>query len=280
MYIFHKSKDLMQFLSQSKNNGLSIGFVPTMGALHEGHMSLIETSKLTTNLTVCSIFVNPTQFNNPEDLDKYPRTTANDIALLEAHACDVLFLPTVEEMYPNGLSNNKVYDLGIVAAQLEGAFRPGHFQGVAVILDKLLQLVQPDHLFMGQKDYQQCLVVQSLINIENINVNLHIVPTKRAADGLALSSRNARLTEGQRQLANLLYQCLVSIQAQKDNKSFKIVHKECIDLLERKGITPEYIYLCDAETLEILPDFDASRKMVVLIAAYLGEIRLIDNLVI
>src|SRR5690606_19364058 len=134
-----------------------------------------------TNLTVCSIFVNPTQFNNPEDLDKYPRTTANDIALLEAHACDVLFLPTVEEMYPNGLSNNKVYDLGIVVAQLEGAFRPGHFQGVAVILDKLLQLVQPDHLFMGQKDYQQCLVVQSLINIENINVNLHIVPTKRAA---------------------------------------------------------------------------------------------------
>lgn len=280
MYIFHKSKDLIQYLDAQKNKHLSIGFVPTMGALHEGHMSLISYAKEHVDITVCSIFVNPTQFNNPSDLAQYPRNSAQDIALLTANNCDVLFLPTVEEMYPEGIHAQQIYALGSVAAKLEGAFRPGHFQGVATIVAKLLRLVTPAHLFMGQKDYQQCLVVQSLIQTEKLPVQLHIVPTQRAPDGLALSSRNTRLTEGQRQLANLLYQCLVSIQAQQGVKPFAIVQKECIELLERKGIQTEYIYLCDAHTLDILPDYNQAIPTVILIAAYLGEIRLIDNLVI
>lgn len=280
MYIFHKSKDLIQYLDAQKSKHLSIGFVPTMGALHEGHMSLISYAKEHVDITVCSIFVNPTQFNNPSDLAQYPRNSAQDIALLTANNCDVLFLPTVEEMYPEGIHAQPIYALDSVAAKLEGAFRPGHFQGVATIVAKLLRLVTPAHLFMGQKDYQQCLVVQSLIQTEKLPVQLHIVPTQRAPDGLALSSRNTRLTEGQRQLANLLYQCLVSIQAQQGVKPFAIVQKECIELLERKGIQIEYIYLCDAHTLDILPDYNQAIPTVILIAAYLGEIRLIDNLVI
>lgn len=280
MYIFHTIIELNNFLIREKTNGNTIGFVPTMGALHDGHMSLIQEAKRKNNIVVASIFVNPTQFNNASDLTNYPKTIDQDILKLEANQCDVLFLPDVAEMYPNGMDTLPHYDLGPVEEKLEGKFRPGHFQGVAIIVHKLLNAVQPHDLYMGQKDYQQCLIVKELIDRQNIDTQLHIVPIKRAADGLALSSRNMRLTEGERQLANLLYQCLVSIQAQNGQKSFAIVQKECWDILERKGITPEYILLCNADTLETIADYDAQQPMIVLIAAYLGEIRLIDNLVI
>lgn len=280
MYIFHTIIELNNFLIREKTNGNTIGFVPTMGALHDGHMSLVQEAKRNNNIVVASIFVNPTQFNNASDLTNYPKTIDQDILLLEANQCDVLFLPEVAEMYSNGMTELPHYDLGPVEEKLEGQFRPGHFQGVAIIVHKLLNAVQPHDLYMGQKDYQQCLIVKELIARQNINTQLHIVPIKRAADGLALSSRNMRLTEGERQLANLLYQCLISVQAQNSNKSFTVVQKECWDLLERKGITPEYILLCNADSLDIIADYDPNQPMIVLIAAYLGEIRLIDNLVI
>ncbi len=280
MYIFHNSNDLIHFLQKQKKDAKTIGFVPTMGALHDGHLQLVKEAKAKTDIVVCSIFVNPTQFNNPTDLEKYPRTIENDIALLATTYCDIVFIPTVAELYPDGLKADKYYELGLIASKLEGAFRPGHFQGVATVLDKFFRIVQADHLFMGQKDYQQCLVVAALIAQEQHTLQLHIVPTKRAADGLALSSRNARLSEGERLQAGLIYQCLISIQAQNGLKPFAIVQKECIDILTRKGIQPEYIYLCNAHTLDILEDYTTGTPMIVLIAAFVGEIRLIDNLVI
>lgn len=280
MYIFHTIIELKNFLIQEKENGNTIGFVPTMGALHDGHMSLIQEAKHHNNIVVASVFINPTQFNNAQDLEKYPKTIDQDILLLEKNGCDVLFLPSVAEMYTDGTELLPSYDLGPIEQKLEGKFRPGHFQGVAIVVHKLLQAVEPHDLYLGQKDYQQCLIIQELLKSQHIPTQLHIVPIKRAPDGLALSSRNMRLTEGERQLSNLLYQCLVSIQAQKDQKAFQIVQKECWDLLERKGIKPEYILLCNAETLDTLEEYDSSKPMIALIAAYVGEIRLIDNLVL
>lgn len=280
MYIFHRTKDLKVFLNTLRANGNSIGYTPTMGALHNGHISLINASKLNNDISVCSIFVNPTQFNNAEDLQKYPKTVDADIYSLTQANCDILFLPEIAEMYPNGLEEASYYDLGTVETILEGEFRPGHFQGVAQVVDKFLNIIQPDQLYMGQKDYQQCAVISKLIALQNHQTKLNRVPTAREADGLAMSSRNMRLTEKERQLSNIIYQCLVSIQAQKEHKPYLTVKKECWDLLLHKGITPEYITLCNAETLDTLEEYNNELPMVVLIAAYVGAVRLIDNLVI
>jgi pantoate--beta-alanine ligase len=280
MLIFNKVEDLRKYLDQVKENAKSIGFIPTMGALHEGHISLIKAARQKGLITVCSIFVNPTQFNNPADLEKYPRTTEEDIALLTDVSCDVLFLPGVAEVYPDGTQPGEHYDLGYVETVLEGAYRPGHFQGVAQVLDNLLQIVQPNAIYMGQKDYQQCMVVRRLIELKGLHVAFETVPTMREADGLAMSSRNRRLTEPQRAIAGLIYQCLVSIQAKKDIQAFAVVEKECREILEKKGFRPDYIQIADADTLELLADYDKNRKMVGLISAYLGEIRLIDNVLL
>lgn len=280
MYIFHKSEALKGYLDQQKAAGRSSGFVPTMGALHQGHLSLIRQARSENGIAVCSIFVNPTQFNDPQDLARYPRTTEADIALLIEAGCDVLFLPEVAEVYPDGQQLEERYELGYVETVLEGAFRPGHFQGVAQVVERLLRLTAPDRLYLGQKDYQQCMVLKRLIELKQLPVTLHIVPTSREADGLAMSSRNRRLNEPQRTLAGLLYQCLVSIQVKKSLQPFAIVQKECRDILEKKGFRPDYIQLADADTLELLEEYDADRRVVALIAAFIGDVRLIDNLVL
>ncbi|PSK91913.1 pantoate--beta-alanine ligase [Taibaiella chishuiensis] len=280
MYIFHKSEALKAYLDEQKAAGNSSGFVPTMGALHQGHLSLIRQARTENGIAVCSIFVNPTQFNDPQDLAKYPRTIEADIALLIEAGCDALFLPEVDEVYPDGQQLKEPYDLGYVETVLEGAFRPGHFQGVAQVVERLLLLTAPDRLYLGQKDYQQCMVLKRLIELKQLPVTLHIVPTSREADGLAMSSRNRRLTEPQRALAGLLYQCLVSIQVKKNLQPFAIVQKECREILEKKGFRPDYIQLADADTLELLEEYDANRPVVALIAAFIGDIRLIDNLIL
>jgi len=280
MFIFKTVKDIAAYLDAQRAQGKIIAFVPTMGALHKGHLSLLKAAQQVPALTVCSIFVNPTQFNNAVDLEKYPRTTEQDIALLTEAACDVLFLPDVTEVYPDGRDIKEPYDLGYLESVLEGAYRPGHFQGVAQVVERLLRIVKPHKLYLGQKDFQQVAVLRRLIDIRHLDVTLESVPTTREPDGLAMSSRNRRLTETQRSLAGLIYQCLVSIQSKKGIQSFSVVQKECRELLIHKGFRPDYIELADAATLELLPDYDPSRKMVALIAAYIGEIRLIDNLVL
>lgn len=280
MYIFKEVAALQGWLQQQKTTHQSIGFVPTMGALHQGHISLVSLAKENSDIVVCSIFVNPTQFNNSEDLQKYPITTDADIALLASAGCHALFLPSVSEIYPDGTSPDKVYNLGYAASVLEGAFRPGHFQGVAQVVDRLLQIVEPNVLLLGQKDYQQCAVIKSLLNITEQNIRLLIGSTLREPDGLAMSSRNTRLTEAQRAVASLIYQCLVSVQAKKSLQAFSVIQKECEDILTKKGFKAEYLVLADADTLEPLASFDETKKMVVLIAAFLGNVRLIDNLLL
>ena len=278
MFIFKTVEDVGTYLRKRKAQNTAVGFIPTMGALHQGHLSLIDAAKQEEMLTVCSIFVNPTQFNNSSDLEKYPRSTGEDIEMLAEAGCDVLFVPEEKEIYPEGKVNKEPYDLGYLDTVLEGASRPGHFQGVAQVVDRLLQIVAPNTMYLGQKDFQQCAVLQRLIDLKHPSVTLKKVPTMREADGLAMSSRNRRMTEPQRSLAGLLYQCLVSIQVKNGMQSFQVVKKECWDILIHKGFKPEYIELADASTLELLSEYDTSRKMVALIAAYIGDIRLIDNM--
>lgn len=283
MIVFKTNLELQKYLKSQKKSGSSIGFIPTMGALHKGHISLIDIAKSESMLTVCSIFVNPAQFNDKQDFEKYPSTLSEDILLLETAACDILFLPSVEEIYPNGAENAKEYHFGPLENVFEGAQRPGHFNGVGKVVAILLEIVEPDALYMGSKDFQQCLVVKDLCQQMGLSKKIRFVacPTQREADGLAMSSRNRRLNESQRSIAGLLYQCLVSMQSKALlDTPFSIVAKECTDLLLAKNIHPEYVSIAEAETLAPLQEFDANKKMVALIAAKIGEIRLIDNMIL
>lgn len=279
MVIFKQEKELKEYLDKASKK---IGFIPTMGALHRGHTSLIHRAKDDGLMTVCSIFVNPTQFNDPEDFKKYPVSLEADIELLVEANCDVLFLPDVATVYPNGTEVAAAYDFGELENILEGAHRPGHFRGVGQVVARLIELVEPDFLYLGQKDYQQCMIIGRLIELmgsEN-KVILRVCATVREEDGLAMSSRNRRLSEAQRSLSAMIYQCLVSIETKAGIAPFELVQKECIELLEKKGFRPEYVALADAETLGALSDYDNSRQMVALIAAWIGKIRLIDNMVL
>jgi pantoate--beta-alanine ligase len=281
MVIFKKSADIEAYLMKIRQKGVKIGFIPTMGALHRGHISLLQQSREKGDFTVASIFVNPTQFNDKADFDKYPVSIDEDKQMLLDAGCDVLFLPSVDEVYPPG-QNTPVYDFGNMDTILEGAHRPGHFKGVGQVVARLLQIVQPDVLYIGQKDYQQCMVIKNLVKqIPALHkLDILICPTMREQDGLAMSSRNRRLTEPQRALAVLLYQCLVSIQAKAGTQSFAVVQKECLDILKEKGFEPDYVALADASDLTLLEDYDMNRRMVALIAAKIGDVRLIDNMVV
>ncbi len=282
MVIFKKTADMQQYIAKRRAAGQTIGFVPTMGALHAGHISLIKAGKKNNDLVVCSIFVNPTQFNDISDYNKYPITISEDINMLIDTGCDVLFQPDVAEVYPDGAANSATYHIGYLDTILEGAHRPGHFKGVGQVVSLLLKAVLPQNLYMGQKDYQQCMVVKKLLSLMGIQdeVKLVVCPTVREADGLAMSSRNRRLTEPQRNIAGCIYQCLVSIESKQSSAKFSIVMKECFDLLAAKGFEPEYISLANAEDLTLMEDYNAGTPMVALIAAKLGGVRLIDNMVL
>ena len=280
MVIFKNINDIKKYISLKKDEGCSVGFIPTMGALHAGHISLVQKSKQDNMLSVCSIFVNPTQFNDKKDLEKYPVSTEADIEMLLTAGCEVLFLPAVSEIYPDGEAHFKTYDFGYLDTVLEGAQRPGHFRGVGQVVARLLEIVEPASLYLGQKDYQQCMVLKKLIELMGLATKLIICPTMREADGLAMSSRNRRLTDPQRVIAGVIYQCLVSIQSKQQNGRFEIVRKECEELLAAKGFAPEYVALADARDLTLLDDYKKDTPMVALIAAKIGEIRLIDNILV
>lgn len=236
-----------------------------MGALHEGHLALIEASKKTCELNVCSIFVNPTQFNDPTDFDKYPVTLEADLEKLQEAGCDVVFYPSVSEMYPSGTADSKSYELGFLETILEGKYRPGHFQGVCVVVDLLLQAVQPTKLFMGEKDYQQIAVVKKMLELTNSSVELVRCPTVRSAEGLALSSRNARLSEEQKVQALAIYKGF--------NLSTESAFKQ--SLLENGFESIDYVACVDPTTLLEKPY--GEKPYLILVAAFLGGVRLIDN---
>ncbi|MFZ1534928.1 MAG: pantoate--beta-alanine ligase, partial [Chitinophagaceae bacterium] len=200
MILFKKATDLRKWVDAQSKKGNSIAFVPTMGALHAGHISLIDAASKENQVTISSIFVNPTQFNDLKDFEKYPITIEKDIEMLEAAGCNVLFLPSVKEIYPEGIKPEMQYELGYIETILEGKFRPGHFQGVCMVVHRLLDIVQPDNLYLGQKDYQQCMVISKLVELINQQdtIKVNICPTLREKDGLAMSSRNMRLNEDER----------------------------------------------------------------------------------
>jgi pantoate--beta-alanine ligase len=279
MIIFKKAKQLSEYIDRQKKEGQKIGFVPTMGALHNGHLSLIDTCKKVNDITVCSIFVNPTQFNNPEDLKHYPITTATDIEQLVNHKCNTLFLPPVEEMYPTQFMK-KHYELGEIETRLEGQYRPGHFQGVCQAVDRLLEIVQPHNLYLGQKDYQQCMVIKKLLELtgKEQDIKLNIVPTVRESDGLAMSSRNLRLNQEQRELAKSIFRELNIIKENIHQQPLDELKKEASMHLAQKGFNVDYIEIANADNLRTATS--ASGKLVALVAATTGSIRLIDNLVL
>jgi pantoate--beta-alanine ligase len=249
-----------------------------MGALHAGHLSLMAQSKQKTRITVCSIFINPTQFNDPKDFQKYPVTIEKDIYLLEKNGVDILFLPSVSEIYTDGIDNLEHYELGYLETILEGKFRPGHFQGVCQVMFRLLEIVKPDLLFMGQKDLQQCMVVKRLLEIMRSTIRLVACETLREADGLAMSSRNMRLNEQERKNAGAIYEALIYLKQNIKVGSLINIVDEAKTILQKKDFTIDYAEIADAGTLAEIEKWNGSQKMVALIAAFQHEIRLIDNM--
>ena len=278
MIIVKNIRDLKSILDAGRQKGLKTGFVPTMGALHEGHIELIREARKKTGLVVSSIFVNPTQFNDPGDFEKYPVTLEADISRLEEAGNDVLFLPSVRELYPDGTAALEHYDLGYLEKLLEGAFRPGHFQGVCQVMFRLLSAVSPDELFMGQKDYQQCMVVAHLLELMNSNTVLVTCPTVREKDGLAMSSRNKRLSSHQRELAVGIFKTLQLLDESLTKGDLTEIKKQASALLTRYEFRIDYIELADQKTLELVSQWDGVQPLVALVAAFQGEVRLIDNM--
>lgn len=269
---------MTEFTVQQRDRGASVGFVPTMGALHEGHLSLVHQSVRENAVTVVSVFVNPVQFNNAEDFEKYPRTEEEDFKLLAAAGVDAVFAPTAEEMYPEK-NPCKEYSLGQVAEVMEGKYRPGHFQGVARVLDILFRLVNPRRAYFGEKDFQQIAVVRNLVKSEGLNLEIVACPIKRASDGLALSSRNARLNEEQRKVAPEIYNTLkYSVEYSKEH-SVRATHDTVVEHLDAiPGMRVEYFDIVDARTLAPVEEWEESPWIVGCIAVYNGDVRLIDNI--
>ncbi|HTE30738.1 MAG TPA: pantoate--beta-alanine ligase [Chryseolinea sp.] len=280
MVIVKKASDLSEFIDFQKKKGNVIGFTPTMGALHSGHLELISRSTQLSGTTVCSIFVNPTQFNDSSDYSRYPKKIESDVKILVSAGADLLFLPEPDEIYPKGTDNLELYDLGYLNTVLEGKYRPGHFQGVAQVMSRLLKLVNANLLFMGQKDYQQCMVVQRLIDQMGISTRLVTCPTVREVDGLAKSSRNLRLSPEERTLAPLIYQSMQEISRRRDTDSPTFLKEETVRTLTEAGFRVDYVEIATADTLQPLEHWSSQTPSVVLVAAFLGETRLIDNMLL
>ncbi|MCB9074451.1 MAG: pantoate--beta-alanine ligase [Chitinophagales bacterium] len=282
MKVFSSIIEIRKFLDEQSESQLIIGFVPTMGALHQGHLSLIEQSKKSCDITICSIFVNPTQFNDKKDFEKYPIQIDADLEMLIAAGCDVVFIPSVDEMYPEGTTQDKLLvDLGFLGKTLEAEKRPGHYEGVIQIVKKLLDIVQPNLLFLGQKDYQQCMVIQKLIDTFNIPTKIVICTTKREADGLAMSSRNVRLSDAARKVALKLFQALTDIQNRFKTENIAQIIAENINFLNQDNlIETEYLVVVNGKTLELILEYNEQIPITALVAAKVGEVRLIDNLIL
>lgn len=280
MFLFKKVEDLQQYLNTKRAEGNVIGFVPTMGALHEGHLSLIRQSKDQCDLTVCSIFVNPTQFNDTSDLEKYPRTIGVDIDLLTSVQTDVLFWPAVEEVYPAGLDTSLNLEFGDLATVMEGRFRPGHFDGMAQVVWRLLCIVEPNHLLMGQKDFQQLTIVRNMLQQMQSNIELIMCPIVREEDGLAMSSRNRRLSTEERNASTIIYRTLLEAKEMLATETPQKISQWAMENIASLGFRPEYFEIVDGYTLQRIDTFEAADLVVACTAAWVGEVRLIDNMIL
>ena len=277
MIIIRKIKDLEVVLSAERYHRRMIGFVPTMGALHEGHLSLVRQCKRETETCIVSIFVNPTQFNDLTDLRAYPRTLKKDCRMLESAGCDYVFAPSIKEMYP--VPDTRVFDLGRVAQVMEGASRPGHFNGVAQIVSKLFDIIQPDYAYFGEKDYQQTAVISVMVKQLKMNVKLIFCPIVREDDGLAMSTRNARLTPEQRQFAPAIARTLKESIIFVPAKSVREVEEWVINTLNKTPcMRVDYFSIVTGPTLRKLKAWNNAQTPVGCIAVFCGDVRLIDNI--
>lgn len=277
MKVVNSIKELRENLSQERLEKRSIGLVPTMGALHAGHISLVERCVRENDVCVVSVFVNPTQFNDKHDLETYPRTLEADCALLEAAGCHYVFAPSVEEMYPE--PDTRVFNLGRVAEVMEGAMRPGHFNGVAQVVSKLFYIVEPDNAYFGEKDFQQIAVIRAMVKQLNIPMKINACPIKREADGLALSSRNTRLTPELRQKAPLIARTLKESTTFAPGKSVQEVIDFVVNTINADpDMRVEYYEIVDGNTLEAIKDWSETDYPVGCITVFCGEVRLIDNI--
>ena len=279
MKVCHTIKDIQSSIKELRHQG-KLGFVPTMGALHRGHTSLVESAKKQTELIAVSIFVNPAQFNNPQDLENYPRTLDQDLIMLEEHGCDLVFVPTVKEMYSS--QTDVKIDLGSITTELEGAFRPGHFDGVGLIVSKLFNIIQPDVAFFGQKDLQQFFVIKKLVEALNFPLTLKRVNTEREVNGLAMSSRNMRLSDSEKDEASLLYQSLLlSQQILRTNPSVSLAKQKVQELFQKsERLQLEYFEVIDTSDFKPLEKVLNPEKTAMCIAAEIAGVRLIDNLLL
>lgn len=278
--VIENAAELNELIERTRKKGLTIGFVPTMGALHKGHLSLVNKAKKINDLVIVSIFVNPTQFNDKKDLEKYPRTLEADLLLLMPTKVDVVFSPSVKEIYPDGDKNECAIDLGGLDTYMEGAFRPGHFAGVAQVVKRLLDLVTPDHLYMGQKDFQQFTIIDYMIRTLKIKNKLIVCPIIRETNGLAMSSRNQRLSTPTRDAAGIIFKTLKSAKSQMKKKSPEEISKFAMKKLNISPFEPEYFTIVDGYKLTPIHDFAKSNYIVACVAVWADGVRLIDNMIL
>lgn len=278
MQVFNTKNELVNRIAELKKEGKKIGFVPTMGALHEGHLSLVKASKKNSDITVVSIFVNPTQFNDPEDLKRYPRTLEQDIRLLETVDCDLVFAPSVEEIYPE--PDTRKFDFGYLESVMEGAKRPGHFNGVGQVVSRLFDIVSPDKAFFGMKDFQQVAIIKYMVKQLKYDIEIIPCPIVREESGLAKSSRNTLLDEEHKKNAPHIYATLKKARTLVPEMEVKEMKKWIADEINRNPfLETEYVEIVDDTTLKVTENWAEPGTKVACVAVYAGKIRLIDNIV-
>lgn len=278
MIIAQTVASLDDLLRKFESGKQKTGFVPTMGALHEGHLSLVRRAKAENDKVIVSIFVNPTQFNNPADLEKYPRMPEKDFELLEKEGVDIIFFPSEKEIYPEGMEGKSAYDFGNLEKVMEGKFRPGHFKGVAQVVSKLFEIVHPDNAYFGEKDFQQLAIIRELVKQKKFGVRITGCPTMREPSGLAMSSRNLLLTPEMRNEAANISKALFHVRDLKNKRSLEELKKEAVSMIESNGLLKvEYLEVADPDSLQPVNSFDGENKLRCLTAVQAGNIRLIDN---
>jgi pantoate--beta-alanine ligase len=277
MKVFSKIKDVKDYISSLRKFSLSVGFVPTMGALHQGHLSLIEKASRDNKITICSIFVNPIQFNNKDDFEKYPVQSEKDMEMLEKAGCDIVFIPAVGEMYPEPVKD--LYDFGMLDKVMEGAFREGHFNGVAIVVKKLFEIIQPQKAYFGEKDFQQLQIIKYLVNTNNLTVEIVSCPIIRESDGLAMSSRNIRLTAGQREIAPQIYKALKKCSNLAANHTVQEIKSLFIsEISQFPEFRLDYFEIAEEATLQPIDKWTESINPRAFVAIVIGNVRLIDNM--
>lgn len=278
MQVFYDKDSFSKYIDLQKEQNHSIGFAPTMGALHAGHISLYEEARKDNNIVISSIFVNPTQFNNPEDLEKYPRTVENDIEKLKnSELVDAVYIPKVEDIYPNGMER-KHYDFGGIENEMEGAARPGHFDGVGTVVEELFRQVKPNNAYFGEKDFQQLKIIEKLVDVLNLDIKIHGVKIHRENNGLAMSSRNMRLSAAEKEASSVIYQTLKKVDDWFRIITIPEIKKRVQEIFDRDDMMLEYFLIANEDTLKEADFFSEDENYRAFIVANVDQVRLIDNM--